>query len=99
MMDRYRRLRYRVDRTAASFDAFVSLAVIVIGTRRALGSPVTCLAGRWTQQQRRYTTPPAQRFETTSQKSRYRTQAWALGVLRRRRGHGRTTLLVIGRIW
>ena len=37
MMDRYRRLRYRVDRTTASFDAFVYLAVNVLCTRRAVG--------------------------------------------------------------
>ena len=33
----FRRLRYRVDRTAASFHAFVYLAVLVICVRRAVG--------------------------------------------------------------
>jgi transposase len=33
----FRRLRYRVDRTAASFQAFVYLAVLVLCVRRAVG--------------------------------------------------------------
>lgn len=33
----FRRLRYRVDRTTTSFEAFLSLAVIVICARRAVG--------------------------------------------------------------
>src|SRR5918994_5354029 len=35
----FRRLRYRVDRTAASFQAFVYLAVLVICLRRLISRP------------------------------------------------------------
>jgi transposase len=35
----FRRLRYRVDRTAASFQAFVYLAVLVLSVRRLIGPP------------------------------------------------------------
>jgi transposase len=37
-MKSFRRLRFRYDRTTASFEAFLYLAVIVIGVRRTIRS-------------------------------------------------------------
>ena len=42
----FRRLRYRVDRTAASFHAFVCLAVLVLCVRRDVGEERGCRRSR-----------------------------------------------------
>lgn len=42
----FRRLRYRVDRTAASFQAFVYLAILVLCVRRAVGEERGCRRSR-----------------------------------------------------
>ncbi len=42
----FRRLRYRVDRTAKSFHAFVYLAVLVLCVRRLISRPRTDASGR-----------------------------------------------------